>query len=43
MATEKLIDLVNRLKESGINISLTKPRTQSLLQLLNEKNILSPN
>ena len=38
MAKMQLINFVNKLKESGINASLTKPRSQLLLPLQQHKN-----
>ncbi|MGJ7921551.1 hypothetical protein [Neobacillus sp. LXY-4] len=37
MAKKQLIDFVNKLKESGINVSFTKPRSQFLLTLVQPK------
>lgn len=33
MAKKHLVDFVNKLKESGINISFTKPRSQFFLTM----------
>ncbi|WP_275670908.1 hypothetical protein [Bacillus mesophilum] len=33
MAKKQLVELVNRLKKSGIKVSFTKPRTQAILSL----------
>ncbi|WP_187118978.1 hypothetical protein [Bacillus marasmi] len=37
MAKNHLIDFVNKLKESGINVSFTKPRSQFVLKLVPPK------
>jgi len=34
MVKNHLVDFVNKLKESGINVSLTKPRSQFVLTLV---------
>ncbi|MFD2445627.1 hypothetical protein ACFSO7_16830 [Bacillus sp. CGMCC 1.16607] len=34
MAKKKILDLVNRLKQSGIKVSLTKPKSNYHLPLL---------
>lgn len=41
MAKQQLIDLVNQLKKSGINISFTKPKS-AFLQIIQQAEKLSP-
>lgn len=37
MAKKQLVDLVNRLKESGIKVSVTKPKSEFFSLQQNEK------
>ncbi|WP_269748492.1 hypothetical protein [Robertmurraya korlensis] len=41
MAKKQLIDLVNRLKGSGIKVSFSKPRPQSMLLLQQQAKLSS--
>ncbi|MFE8699482.1 hypothetical protein ACFYKX_02470 [Cytobacillus sp. FJAT-54145] len=41
MAKKQLIDLVNRLKNSGIKVSFTKPRPKSLIALQQHEKLTS--
>lgn len=38
MKKKKLVDLVNRLKQSGIKVSLTKPKSNYHLSILTNSN-----
>lgn len=42
MAKKQLVELVNSLKKSGIQISFTKPRSQAILSLNPTKTMPSP-
>jgi hypothetical protein len=41
VAKKQLVDLVNRLKKAGINVSFTKPRSKMLLALPQNKRLSS--
>ncbi|CAM3640639.1 MULTISPECIES: hypothetical protein [Cytobacillus] len=41
MAKKQLVDLVNRLKQSGIKVSFSKPRSKTLILINQNKNLSS--
>jgi len=41
MAKKQLVDLVNRLKKSGIKVSFSKPRSKTLILINQNKNLSS--
>ena len=43
MAKKKLVDVVNRLKRSGIKVSLTKPKSEFFSLEKNEKHTTTVN
>ncbi|WP_260630955.1 hypothetical protein [Bacillus sp. S/N-304-OC-R1] len=41
MAKKQLVDLVNRLKKAGINVSFTKPRSKMIIAFPQNKRLSS--
>ncbi|WP_275950861.1 hypothetical protein [Cytobacillus citreus] len=41
MAKKQLVELVNRLKKAGINVSFTKPRSKMLIAFPQNKSLSS--
>ncbi|MBP2239763.1 hypothetical protein J2Z40_000316 [Cytobacillus eiseniae] len=39
MAKKQLVELVNRLKQAGINVSFTKPRSKMIITLPQSKRL----